>query len=134
MAMITKTTYGNRKTILIGQDSYNISLPCIIGNTGLTAVDGKKILKAGTPLYGDITARDTAFVKATTSGSDGNKTSNATAILLHDVDVTDGNANGTIVLAGCIDLLKLDAATQALIDAETKKALSNIIFVKGSAI
>lgn len=134
MAMITKTTYGNRKTILIGQDSYSITLPCIIGNTGVTVTAGKKILKAGTPLHGDITVRDTAFVKATTSGDTGSKSSNATAILLHDVDVTDGNANGTIVLAGCIDLLKLDSATQALIDAETKKALSNIIFVKGSAI
>ena len=97
-------------------------------------MDGKKILKAGTPLHGDIIARDTAFVKATTSGDTSSKSSNATAILLHDVDVTDGNTNGTIVLAGCIDLLKLDSATQALIDAETKKALSNIIFVKGSAI
>lgn len=132
--MITKETYGNIKNILIAQDSYHVSLPCIIGDTGVTAVNGKKILKAGTPLAGDITARDTAFKKATTSGSDGNKTSDATAILLHDVDVTSGKANGTIVLAGCIDLLKLDSATQALIDAETKKALSNIIFVKGSAI
>lgn len=133
MGMITKTTYTNVKNILIGQDSYNISLPCIIGNTGVTAVDGKKILKAGTPLTGNITTRDTAFTKATTSG-DTTKTSNAVAILLHDVDVTDGNANGTIVLAGCIDLLKLDSATQTLIDDATKTALSRIIFVKGSAI
>lgn len=133
MGMVTKTTYTNVKNILIGQDSYHISLPCIIGNTGVTAVDGKKILKAGTPLTGDITNRDAAFTKATTSG-DTTKTSNAVAVLLHDVDVTDGNANGTIVLAGCIDLLKLDTATQALIDAATKTALQRIIFVKGSAI
>lgn len=133
--MITKETYGNIKNILIGQDSYHIALPCIIGNTGVTAVDGKKILKAGTPLSGDITARGTAFVKATIKTADGGaKSSNATAILLHDVDVTSGDANGTIVLAGCIDLLKLDSATQTLIDDATKTALSRIIFVKGSAI
>lgn len=135
MGMITKETYTNVKNILIGQDSYHISLPCIIGNTGVTAVDGKKILKAGTPLTGDITARDTAFTKATTTNrGDSAASSNAVAILLHDVDVTDGDANGTIVLAGCIDLLKLDSATQELIDAATKAALSRIIFVKGSAI
>lgn len=134
MGMVTKTTYANTKNILIGQDSYHISLPCVVGNAGVTAVDGKKILKAGTPLTGDITNRDAAFTKATTSGSEGSKKSNAVAVLLHDVDVTDGNANGTIVLAGCIDLLKLDTATQALIDAETKTALQRIIFVKGSAI
>lgn len=132
--MITKETYGNIKNILIAQDSYHVSLPCIIGDTGVTAVDGKKILKAGTPLAGDITARDTAFKKATTTTVDSGSSSDATAILLHDVDVTSGKANGTIVLAGCIDLLKLDSATQQLIDAATKKALSNIIFVKGSAI
>ena len=132
--MITKETYGNIKNILIAQDSYHVSLPCIIGDTGVTAVDGKKILKAGTPLAGDITARDTAFKKATTTTVDSGSSSDATAILLHDVDVTNGKANGTIVLAGCIDLLKLDSATQQLIDAATKKALSNIIFVKGSAI
>ena len=132
--MITKETYGNIKNILIAQDSYHVSLPCIIGDTGVTAVDGKKILKAGTPLAGDITARDTAFKKATTTTAESGSSSDATAILLHDVDVTSGKANGTIVLAGCIDLLKLDSATQQLIDAATKKALSNIIFVKGSAI
>ncbi len=130
MGMVNTTTYANVKNILIGQDSYHISLPCIVGNTDVTVVDGKKILKAGTPLYGDITARDTAFVKATTTSD----SSNAVAVLLHDVDVTDGNANGTIVLAGCIDLLKLDTDVQGLIDDAAKKALSRIIFVKGSAI
>ena len=134
MGMVTKTTYANTKNILIGQDSYHISLPCIVGNAGVTAVDGKKILIAGTPLTGDITNRDTAFTKAATSGTEGSKKSNAVAVLLHDVDVTDGNANGTIVLAGCIDLLKLDSNTSSLVTTEVKKALDKIIFVKGSAI
>ena len=34
MGMVTKTTYANVKNILIGQDSYHISLPCIVGNAG----------------------------------------------------------------------------------------------------
>ena len=120
--MIKTTDYSkNQKQILIGQESYYIALPVIVSGTANSTI------YAGQPVKGDITARDTAFKKATTSGSDGNKTSDATAILLHDVDVTSGKANGTIVLAGCIDLLKLDSATQALIDAETKKALSNMV-------
>lgn len=135
--LVAKESYGVDKHILIANDSYLVSLPAQVTNTGLTAGDdGKKILKAGTPLAGDITKRDTAFKKATTTkGSSGaSDTSDATAILLHDVDVTDGANNATIVLAGCVDLLKLDTATKALIDTATKRALSRIIFVEGSAI
>lgn len=133
MANMIKTsdTYGNRKTILIGQESFHIALPAIIGNTGLTAdSNGKKILKAGTPISGNIEKRDTAFVKASTADSK----SNATAVLLHDVDVTEGNNNGTIVLAGCIDLLKLESDVKALVTAEVKTALPRVIFVEGSKI
>lgn len=127
MALVNKETYGIRKDIVIGVESYYIALPAQVTNTGISAdSDGKKILRAGTPLAGDITKRDTAFVK--TNGS------TATAILLHDVDVTDGANNATIVLAGCIDTLKLDTATKALITADVKAALPRIIFVEGSAI
>lgn len=131
MALVNKETYGIRKDIVIGVESYYIALPAQVTNTGVTAdSEGKKILRAGTPVSGDITKRDTAFVKASTS----NGTSNATAIVLHDVDVTDGANNATIVLAGCIDTLKLDTATKALVTAEVKAALPRIIFVEGSAI
>ena len=127
MALVNKETYGIRKDIVIGVESYYIALPAQVTNTGVTAdSEGKKILRAGTPLAGDITKRDTAFVK--TNGS------TATAILLHDVDVTGGANNATIVLAGCIDTLKLDTATKALITADVKAALPRIIFVEGSAI
>ena len=127
MALVNKETYGIRKDIVIGVESYYIALPAQVTNTGVTAdSEGKKILRAGTPLAGDITKRDTAFTK--TNGS------TATAILLHDVDVTDGANNATIVLAGCIDTLKLDTATKALITADVKAALPRIIFVEGSAI
>lgn len=129
---VVKETYGfNEKHILIANNSYLVTLPARVTNTGITAdSEGKKILKAGTPVYGDITKRDTAFVKATTTGG----VSNATAIVLHDVDVTAGAENATIVLAGCIDTLKLDTATKALITAEVKTALPRLIFVEGSAI
>ena len=131
MALVNKETYGIRKDIVIGVESYYIALPAQVTNTGISAdSDGKKILRAGTPVSGDITKRDTAFVKASTSSG----ASNATAIVLHDVDVTDGANNATIVLAGCIDTLKLDTATKALVTAEVKAALPRIIFVEGSAI
>lgn len=128
---VVKETFGApEKHILIANNSYMVTLGAQVTNTGVVADDeGKKILKAGTPLAGDITKRGTAFVKATTEG-----TSNATAVLMHDVDVTAGAENATIILAGCVDLLKLDEATKALVTADVVSALPRIIFVEGSAI
>ena len=81
---------------------------------------------------GDIEARNTAFSKATTSGSP-TATSNAVGILLHDVDVTNGNENGVIVLFGFVDLDKLDEDVFELITAEVKTALAGkVTFLTGS--
>ena len=116
--LVTKVgEYGVRKTILIGQDSYSITLPCIVKGTANTVV------KAGEPLVGDIEKRNAGF----TAG-----TSGAVGLNLHDVKLdADGNGNGTIVLAGCVDLLKLDATVKAHVKTA---AVANIIAVEGSAI
>lgn len=112
-------TYGVRKNILIGQESYYIALPCRVNGTP------GSVIKAGEPLKGDIEDRDTAFT-ANTSG--------AVGINLHDVKLDSaGNGNATLVLAGCVDVLKLESTVAAHV--ETAKAdLDKIIFVKGSAI
>ena len=83
---------------------------------------------AGTPLSGDLTARNTAFKKAATSGEPA--ASNAVGLLLHTVDVTNGKQNATVLVSGLVDLNKLDSATAALITAEVKAALPRITFVK----
>lgn len=125
---VIKTELGApEKHILIANDSYMVTLPAQVTNTGVDAdANGKKILKAGTPLAGDITKRDTAFTKTNSN--------TAKAILMHDVDVTAGAENATIIIAGCVDLLKLDSATQALVTSDVVAALPRIIFVEGSAI
>lgn len=129
---IVKETFGApEKHILIANNSYMVTLGAQVTNTGVDAdADGRKILRAGTPVAGDITKRGTAFVKATTTEG----VSNATAVLMHDVDVTAGAENATIILAGCVDLLKLDTATKALVTSAVTTALPRIIFVEGSAI
>ena len=125
--MVSKESYGVEKHILIANNSYLVSLPVQVTNTGVTAdSDGKKILRAGTPLAGDITKRGTAFTKTNDN--------TAKAVLLHDVDVTAGANNATIVLAGCVDLLKIDSTTRALITSDVVSALPRIIFVEGSEI
>lgn len=127
--MVSKETYGVEKHILIANNSYMVTLPARVTNTGISDdSDGKKIIKAGTPLYGNIEKRDTAF---TVSGSEG---ATPSAIILHDVDVTAGAENATIVLAGVVDLLKLESSVQTALTAAVKAALPRIIFVEGSAI
>lgn len=112
-------TYGVRKNILIGQESYYIALPCRVSGTP------GSVIKAGEPLTGDIENRDTAFTAST---------SNAVGINLHDVKLdAAGNGNATLVLAGCVDVLKLESLVAANVEA-AKADLDRIIFVKGSAI
>lgn len=111
--------YGMRKTILIGQESYYIALPCVLSGTQNT------VIKAGEPLAGDIEKRDTGFTASTES---------PVGVNLHDVKLDkNGKGNGTIVLAGCIDKLKLDEEVKTNVDT-AKENLPRIIFVEGSKI
>ena len=105
-----------------------VSVGVVVNNTGVSAgSDGKKILKAGTPMYGDLTARTTAFTKETTTEG----VSNAVGVLLHDVDVTAGNNNGTLLIFGFVNLDRLDSATAALITSAVKTALNaKVTFIK----
>lgn len=115
--MIERTVYGNRKTILIGQDSFHIALPVVVSGTANT------VIKAGQPLTGSLEDRNTAFT-ASTSG--------AVGVNLHEVKLdAEGKGNATIVVAGCIDLLKLDSDMQSAIKSANCK---HIILTKGSAI
>lgn len=122
---IKKQDYAQDGKSILVADSLAFSLGAVIGNTSVTAgADGRKIIKAGTPLTGDILKRNTAFTVGTSA--------NAVALLLHDVDVTDGNANGTILISGYVDYDKLDANVQALITNEVAAKLTKITFISGT--
>lgn len=114
--------YDVPKHILIAPElAFTIGVK--VSNSGVLAdSSGRKIIKAGSPLAGDIEQRNTAFTATKTS---------AVGICLHDVDVTNGDSNATIVLSGVVDLNKIDSTTIAMLDAPTKTALSRIIFIKG---
>ncbi|MCT4660295.1 MAG: hypothetical protein N4A40_00435 [Tissierellales bacterium] len=101
---------------------------------GVTAVNGKKILKAGTIIGGKtqsvlinrqepIVSKNKAGV-ATTDTASGKS---AEGILLVDVDVTDGPQPGTMVIRGTIDLNKIPETPCA----DAQKALgTRILFMK----
>lgn len=116
--MIEKKTYGNRKTILISQDSYHVALPVKLSG------DANAVLKAGQPLAGSLASRLSTEFTASTSSS--------TGVLLHEVKLdSNGKGNGTIVIVGCIDKLKVDSSIATAI---TSANIDGIILVEGSAI
>lgn len=99
---ITKESGTTRDLILMAPE-LAFSVSCKVANTGVSAnSDGKKIVKAGTPLYGSLRNRDTAF---TVSGE-----GSPVGILLHDVDVTTGTKNAQVTTFGFVDERRLDAS------------------------
>lgn len=236
--MVETKSYGAPQKQILVADETAVTFGAQIGNSGVDAdANGKKILKAGTPLYGNLLERDTAFVKATTtsgtkavwsvqittafdtdevltiegvdytcaaaedvenkkfaganaaaqvtslkkmvatddytvggssdtltltqkivdtadegptvsktattgaftktkttSAVDG--TTNANSVLLHDVDATSGDVNGTIISVGHIDYLKLDSSVQEQLPSSVRDALKaeGIKFIKGSLV
>lgn len=124
---IKSQTYVNVNQILFNTDP-QVSVGVLVSNSGISAGDdGKKIVKAGTPLTGSLEARGTAFTKASTTSG----VSNAVGILLHDVDVTAGAENGTLLIFGFVDLNKVDTTTAALVTSEVKTALKGgVTFLK----
>lgn len=106
----------------------SMSVGVVVGNAGVSAdSNGKKILKAGTPLKGSLEARGTAW----TLSADSSGTNPAVGVLLHDVDVTAGNENGTALIFGFVDLNKVDSSVTALITTAAKAALAGkVTFLK----
>lgn len=120
---IMKETYGNKKQILFAVE-HQVSMGIVVDTTCGVAENGRKIAKAGTPVTGNLDERTTAFTPAVTS-----EASNAVGILLHDVDVTDDDNNGTVLLFGFVNTNRIDETTKAKITTEVKAALPMIKFV-----
>ena len=81
---------------------------CVVSEAGVAAdANGKKIVKAGTP----FPAND----------------STCKGYLLHDVDVTQGDAPGTYIFEGSIDNKKL-TETEVTVSAEAKAATPRVTF------
>lgn len=129
--IMARTEFGVNSDIRIAPEQ-GFTISCQVGDTGVVAgSDGRKILKAGTPVGGATNVlenRDTKLV-LTTGSTDGAK---AQGVILHDVDVSSGSNNATLVVAGVIDLLKLDSDVVGYIDTNVKSALKHIIFMKGA--
>nr|DAM48504.1 MAG TPA: Head decoration protein [Caudoviricetes sp.]DAM73613.1 MAG TPA: Head decoration protein [Caudoviricetes sp.]DAU61202.1 MAG TPA: Head decoration protein [Caudoviricetes sp.] len=123
---VRKETYGNTNQILFAVE-HQVSMGVVVSKALGVAEGTKKVVKAGTPLTGNLDARTTAFTAATAGSS--TEASNAVGVLLHDVDVTTGDANGTLLLFGFVNTNRVDATTKAKLTDTVKKAMPMIKFV-----
>lgn len=117
---ITKTPGAAPVQILFNvQNQMSVGIKLAKGFAGAVVENGRKIVKAGTPLTGDLTNRSAAFTAA--AGS-------AVGVLLHDVDVTNSDANGTLLIWGFVNLNRVDAATKALLTTEVQNSLAGKVY------
>ena len=96
MARLVKTTkYSNRKEILKVADHYEaLKKTFKMNDEAATEVDGRKIVKAGT-----VYPKNDAT---------------AVGMVLYDVDVTEGDADGALLLHGFVKKDKLPEAINEL--------------------
>nr|DAX38809.1 MAG TPA: Head decoration protein [Caudoviricetes sp.] len=124
---IKKSSYVSTNQILFNTDPF-VAVSIVVSNE-LGVEDpatGRKLVKAGTPLAGDLTKREEAFV-AVNQASD-SVASDAKGILLHDVDVTTGKANGTLLIFGFVNVDRIDETVMEKNNKHVKKALDGKIY------
>ena len=108
---IRKVSATNIRQILANVE-LQASVGCVVDDALVSTADadGKKIAKAGTPINVDLMDRQTPAV-AVVSGKPMN------AVLLHDVDVTGGDANGTALIFGFVNVNRVEDGVADLITA-----------------
>lgn len=119
---VTKYTYGAPVQILANVE-FQYSVGCIvpqsIGVNVTTNGVTRKIAKAGTPININLDSINTAVTAATTT---------ANAVLLHNVDVTEGAANGTALIWGFVNKNRVESDVLTKINAVTDSGM--VIFLK----
>lgn len=117
---ISKQSYTAPKQILANVELQS-SVGCIVPQSLGADVGSRKIAKAGTPIKIDLMNLNSAVTKA-----DGTTAMNA--VLLHDVDVTAGNANGTALVFGFVNVNRVESDVQtAITTALGATGISNLI-------
>ncbi len=98
---ISKTPYAASKQILANVELQS-SVGCIVPQSAGISVGTRKIVKAGTPIKIDLMNLQTVAQIANGSIA-------MNAVLLHDVDVTNGNANGTALVYGFVNVNRVES-------------------------
>lgn len=122
---VKKETYAATKQILANVE-HQVSVNCMVPATIGVTVGNKKIVKAGTPIMINLMDLQTGAARANDTSQPLN------AVLLHDVDVTNGMANGTALIFGFVNVNRVDDDVAAAIATAVKApgASPKITFVK----
>lgn len=98
-------------TQILGNVDLQFAISIIVDDSAGTTVGSKKIVKAGTPLKVDPANLQTPATKIASHDN----IDEANVILIHDVDVTDGDANGSGLVMGIVNYNRLESDVQALL-------------------
>lgn len=125
---ISKETLTSPTQILASvQLQYSVGV--VVGEVLGVEVGSKKIAKAGTPIKVDLSSLTTPVTAPTASVADSSPEapSDMNAVLLHDVDVTSGDANGTALLFGFVNINRLESDVASKVKAGT---FGSVTFLK----
>lgn len=126
----------NKYDSILIADQTAVRIGVQVDNTNVTAgADGRKWIKAGTPVGNTTTSaltdRDTVLTTSVVSDSSGvTATPNPQGIIYADVDVTTSPANAVLIVAGTVDVLKIDETVRTNLLKITDK-LPKITFIAG---
>lgn len=115
-------------TQILADPELQFSVGCVVpAKAGVVdSSSGRKIVSAGLPITVDLNSLNDACKVA-------DETTNiANAVLLHDVDVTDGANNGTALIFGFVDMSKVSSYVASKINTafSVSGASKKITFVK----
>ncbi|MCL2352506.1 MAG: hypothetical protein FWC55_08255 [Firmicutes bacterium] len=103
-----RKTQAARGTEILRYGLYQAA-PVTVSDAGIAVINGAKVAKAGT-IVGGVGGKRLADASVAVAAANG---SGAEGVLLYDVDVTDGPAEGSMVVFGFVDLAKLPEAPTA---------------------
>ena len=117
--MTTKIDVVSENQVL-GNVQHKVALPGIVSATGVTAdAMGKKIIPAGTVVGGV-----NSFLEDPQAILSIGQDATAQGVVEHDIDVTAGNATGTVIIFGFVNTARIPNVT---ISDDAKKALTGKI-------
>lgn len=124
---IVKSTYV-APTQILADPNLQFSVGCIVPTTAgvVDSFSGRKIARAGLPIVVDLGSINSACKVANAT------TDIANAVLLHDVDVTNGQSNGTALIFGFVDVSKLSSDIVSKVNTAfgVESASKKITFIK----
>lgn len=134
MSKFVTNTYGGTKELLKFPDHY-VALAVTVDDDGVAAVDGKKIVPAGTIVGGKTGAvlgnlNQKVVEKIVIGDLDAHTATGAEGVLKYDVDVTHGPTPGAMLIHGFIAQDKLPYVNKPAAAAAAADLLPMIKFIK----